>query len=226
MTPISVAVADGQRTFADALAARLAAEPGIQVVTAASSAAEARRLLVGRQADIMLLDCELPGGLDLAAELAGPRVAVGQPVRVIMLGGLPEPARLVEALRAGVRGWVTKENSIHHLTDVIRGIMRDEAWLPPQAVGVVLGLLLRQTEDGAVEGPLAKLTPREREVLTYLSQGIGRREVAERMQLSANTIRSHLQNLMAKLEVHSTLEAVAIARQSQLCKAPPTSFRC
>jgi DNA-binding NarL/FixJ family response regulator len=217
VSQISVLVVDGQRTFADALASRLAVEPGLRLVAAAESAPSARRLLGGRHADVVLLDSELAGGLEFAAGLTrGP--AATPPVRVIMLGTVPEAARLVHALRSGVSGWVSKEESIEQLLAVIRGVMRDETCLPAAAVGPVLRLLLRerQEQDAASRPPLGSLTPREREVLSHLAEGISRREVAERMHLSANTVRSHLQNLMAKLEVHTTLEAVALARRAQL----------
>jgi DNA-binding NarL/FixJ family response regulator len=223
MTQISVVVIDGQRTFADALAGRLSAETSLRVVAAAESVASASRLLVGRHVDIALLDTELAEGLRLATEVTGPRSAEQRPVRVIMLGKVPEATRIVEALRAGITGWVRKEESIEHLLAAIRGVMRDETWLPSIAVGPVLRLLLEQRPERPVPGnhPLAMLTPREREVLSYLANGIGRREVAERMHLSPNTVRSHLQNLMAKLRVHTTLEAVALARRAQIREAPP-----
>jgi DNA-binding NarL/FixJ family response regulator len=223
MTQISVVVIDGQRTFADALAGRLSAETSLRVVAAAESVASASRLLVGRHVDIALLDTELAEGLRLATEVTGPRSAEQRPVRVIMLGKVPEATRIVEALRAGITGWVRKEESIEHLLAAIRGVMRDETWLPSIAVGPVLRLLLEQRPERPVprNHPLAMLTPREQEVLSYLANGIGRREVAERMHLSPNTVRSHLQNLMAKLRVHTTLEAVALARRAQIREAPP-----
>lgn len=223
MTQISVVVIDGQRTFGDALAGRLSAEADLRVVAAVESVASASRLLVGRHVDIALLDAELAEGMRLATEVTRPRVAARHPVRVIMLGTLPEAGRIVEALRAGISGWVRKEDAIEHLLAAIRGVMRDETWLPFVAVGPVLRLLLNQGSERPAprNHPLATLTPREREVLSYLADGIGRGEVAERMHLSPNTVRSHLQNLMAKLEVHTTLEAVALARRAQIREAPP-----
>jgi DNA-binding NarL/FixJ family response regulator len=223
MNQISVIVVDGQRTFADALASRLAAEPGLLLVAAAESGAAVRRLLVGRHVDVMLLDSELPGGLDLAAELTCPRAGIRQPVRVIMLGPVPEAARIVAALRTGIAGWVPKQESIDQLLEVIRAVMHDQTWFPATMVGPVLRLLLdeRDERQASARYPLASLTPREREVLSYLAAGIGRHDVAERMHVSANTVRSHLQNLMAKLGVHTTLEAVALARQAQPREARP-----
>lgn len=221
MTQICVIVVDGQRTFADALAARLAAEPGLLLVGIAESAAAARRLRAGRDVDVVLLDSELTEGLDLAAELAGIGSGTARAVQVIMLGPMPEAARVVAALRTGIAGWVPKDESIEWLLGVIRGVMRGETWLPVTTVGPVLRLLLdeRNERETSSQHPLGGLTPREREVLSYLAEGIGRLEVAERMHLSANTIRSHLQNLMGKLGVHSTLEAVALARQAELGEA-------
>jgi DNA-binding NarL/FixJ family response regulator len=223
MTQIRVVVIDGQRTFADALAARLTVEPGLLLVAVAESAAAARRLLDGRHVDIVLLDSELPQSLDLAAELTEIRAAASRSARVIMLGPVPEAPQTVEALRTGIVGWIPKEESIEQLLRTISGVMRDEMWLPAAAMGPVLRLLLheRDEQDATVNHPLGSLTPREREVLTYLAEGIGRREAAERMHLSAHTVRSHLQNLMAKLGVHTTLEAVAVARQAQTTEPRP-----
>jgi len=217
MTQISVVVIDGQRTFADAIAARLAAEPSLTVVAFAESVAAVQRLLAGRHVDIALLDAELPDSPRLAAKLAAAHTCGPRPIRVIMIGRVPEAAQIVAALRAGARGWVPKEESIEHLLEVIRGVMRGETWLPPRVVSDILRLLLDEgcEPSGSQKNPIAGLTAREQEVLSYLVQGIGRREVADRMQLSTNTVRSHLQNLMAKLGVHTTLEAVALARRTQ-----------
>ncbi len=226
MTQIRTAVITGQRTLADALASRLAVEPDLLVVAIAESAAAARRLLAGCDVDIVLLDGGLAiDGLDLAAELAGIRAVTRQSVRLIMLGTVPEAPRTVELLRAGISAWVPKQESIEHLLRVIRGVMRDETWLPTNAVGPVLRLLLHESEEreASSKHPLGSLTPREREVLSYLAEGIGRREAAERMHVSGHTVRSHLQNLMGKLGVHSSLEAVALARQAEVSEALPNA---
>jgi DNA-binding NarL/FixJ family response regulator len=223
MIQIKVVVIEGQRTFAEALASRLAAEPDLVLVAVAESTTAARRLLDGHHADIVLLDSELTQDLDFAAELAGRHTAIPRPVRVIMLGPAPDAARTVEALRVGIVGWISKEESTEQLLRIIRGAMRGEMWLPPTAVGPIVRLLLRERDERAAssQNPLGSLTLREREVLAYLAEGIGRREAAERMHLSAHTVRSHLQNLMAKLGVHTTLEAVAVARQAQAHRGTP-----
>jgi DNA-binding NarL/FixJ family response regulator len=212
MSLISVTVIDSQRTFAQAVASRLAAESDIQIVAVSESTAAARRLLNGRRVDIVLLDSELVQGLDEITT-----ADTSQPAQVIALGPVPDARRIVEELRAGIAGWLAKEESIGQLLHVIRHVSQGGTWLPTKMVGPVLRMLLHTHPEGdtAVQHRIANLTPREREVLGYLAEGIDRRETAERMHLSAATVRSHMQNLMGKLGVHSALEAAAAARQAQ-----------
>ncbi len=117
------------------------------------------------------------------------------------------------AIEAGARAWVRKDESVEHLLRVLRGVARGETWLPPAETGNVLSLLLNQ-RDRRKEGDrmLALLTSRERQVLACLAEGANRNQIAVRLNLTANTVRTHLQNIMGKLGVHSTLEAVALAR--------------
>jgi DNA-binding NarL/FixJ family response regulator len=171
----------------------------------------AQCLIVGRHADLMLLDADLPerAAVRLCEELCGR----DEPPRVVMLSFSSEPERIVDAVRAGATAWVGKNEPLQHLLQVIRGVARGETWLPPAEAGRVLEFLMRdQDQRRDNDWQLAALTPREPEVLACLAQGAGRREVAEQLHLSANTVRTHLQNLMAKLGVHSTLEAVALSR--------------
>ena len=197
------------------VAAQLEAEEDIEVVAAVDPGTHGEFLRAGRHADVVLLDADLAD--DAAISLCQELTQLGS--RVVMLSDTSSAERIVAYLRAGASGWVRKDESFEHLLTVVRGTMRGEAWLPPAETGAVLQLLMRtqrqQQEDDTL---LAALTPREREVLACLADGDGRRDVAERLYLSANTVRTHLQNLMAKLGVHSTLEAVALTRRAELEK--------
>lgn len=213
----SIFIIDQERAFADALAVRLEAEQNVEVVVAVHRQAPAPSLIVGRHADVILLDGDLPGSaaIDLCAELRSRREAP----RVIMLSCGSEPERIADSVRAGAAAWVCKSESLAHLMQVIQGVMAGETRLPPAQLGGVLQLLLQEREQQSESDRLlASLTPREREVLSCLAEGAGRRDVAERLHLSTNTVRTHLQNLLAKLGVHSALEAVALTR-SQLGSA-------
>ncbi len=208
---ISVFVLDAERTFADALSARLEAEEDIDVVMALHPTAPAPSLIIGRHADVVLLDADLPesAAINLCEELSGRSEAP----RVVMMSHGSQADRIAAAVRVGAAGWVRKDESLHDLLRVVRGVMAGETWLPRAEMGAVLRLLLEERQQRRESDRLlAALTPREREILSYLADGAGRRDVAERLHLSANTVRTHLQNLMAKLGVHSTLEAVALTR--------------
>jgi len=204
---ISVFVVDQERTFADALAARLEAEDDVEVVAAVHARTPAQCLIVGRHADVMLLDADLPerAAVRLCEELCGR----DEPPRVVMLSFSSKPERIVDAVRAGAAAWVGKNEPLQHLLQVIRGVARGETWLPPAEAGRVLELLMRdQDQRRDNDRLLAALTPRELEVLACLAQGAGRREVAEQLHLSANTVRTHLQHIYEKLHVQSRTQAV------------------
>lgn len=208
---IHVLIVDQHRTFSSVLADRLRAEQDLVVVAEAQSAEMACRVLVGRSPDVILLDAELPD--NLSATFCAQIAQRGSAPRVIMLSAVSEARRIVAAVHGGAVGWVRKDESIDHLLRVIRGVARGETWLPPTELGQVLHLLMQDRDDRLdCDDLLAALTPRERDVLFHLVDGAGRKEVAERLQLSANTVRTHMQSLMNKLGVHSTLEAVALTR--------------
>jgi DNA-binding NarL/FixJ family response regulator len=208
---IHVLVVDQHLTFRDALASRLQGEPDLAVVAKAHSAEFAPRVLVGRSAGVILLDAELPN--DSAIAFCSEVVRRGEGSRVVMLSADSQPERIVAAVRAGAAAWVRKDESIDHLLGVIRGVVRGDTWIPPRELGAVLRLLI-QDQDNRRDGDdlLASLTQRECDVLFLLVEGVGRKEIAEQLQLSANTIRTHLRSLMVKFGVHSTLEVVALAR--------------
>jgi DNA-binding NarL/FixJ family response regulator len=209
---ISVLIAGQQRMFADALAIRLQDEDDLEVIGAVQVEPANLRLLAGQPAEVLVLDGDLPGGA--ANRLCEELSRRGKPTRVITLSSSSEPERIVAAVRAGAAAWVRKDESLEYLLSAIRGVARGETWLPPTETGNVVRLLLsEQDQQRRNERLLARLTPQERAVLACLADGARNREaVAERLNLSVHTVRTHLQNLMAKLGVHSALEAVAITR--------------
>jgi DNA-binding NarL/FixJ family response regulator len=210
------------RTFADALAARLEADPDFEVVVALHARPPSPQLFTGSRADVVLLDADFPD--DTAFSLCEELSRRGQPPYVALLSHSADPQRIIRGIKAGaVVGWVRKDESLDHLISVVHGVARGETWLPRENTGDVLRLLIRgfDGEHANVSGPLASLTQREREVLVCLAEGSGRRDMAEHLHMSPNTVRTHLQNLMAKLGVHSALEAVALTRSRLDDHLPP-----
>jgi NarL family two-component system response regulator LiaR len=206
---ISALIIDQERAFTDAMASCLEAEDDITVVAAAQAAEPGSSLAAGGHANIVLLDADLADGA--AIRLCRKLSARGGASRAIMLSSSAEPERIVAAIRAGAAAWVRKDESLGHLLRVIRGVARGETWLPPAEAGNVLWLLIQQQDrQRESDRALAALTAREREVLACLAHGASQHDVAGRLHLSVNTVRTHLRNLTIKLGARSPLEAVAL----------------
>ena len=211
---VNILIADQERTFADVLGARLDDEDDIEVMGTVQVQAPGSSLLAGKTAEVVLLDGDLPD--DAANRLCEKLSRGDEPTRVIMLSFSSEPERIVKALRARAVAWVRKDESLEYLMRVIRGVARGESWLPRSETADVVQLLIwgrdRHRENELL---LAKLTARERAVLACLAEGAAHRDaVAKQLHLSVNTVRTHMRNLMAKLGVHSMLEAVALTRDN------------
>jgi len=198
--------------FADVLRTRLEAEQDLEVVAALHARTPSPQLFTGSRADVVLLDGDF--SRDAAFELCEELSRRGNAPYVILLSHSSDPRHIVRAIEAGAVGWVRKDESVDRLIAVIHGAARGETWLPAAATGQVLRLLLRRPDPEGNGGSrlLAVLTQRERDVLVCLADGTARRDMAEHLHMSPNTVRTHLQNLMAKLGVHSALEAVALTR--------------
>lgn len=201
-----------ERAFADALSTRLEAEQDVEIVAALHTRKPSPNLFTGSRANVLLIDADLPD--DAALHLCEELSQRGEAPSVILLSQTSDPRSIVRAVGAGAVGWVRKDESLSRLIDVIHGAAKSETWLPPSETGEVLRLLLRgpDAEPEETAQALAVLTPREREVLACLAEGTARREVAGHLHMSPNTVRTHVQNIMNKLGVHSVLEAVALTR--------------
>ncbi|RLV67217.1 Two-component system response regulator [Streptomyces sp. CBMAI 2042] len=168
---------------------------------------------------------EEPGAVDGISLVAQVRVA--RPgVRSVVLAEKDDPRCAARALQAGASGWVAKDCSLQRLLTVIRGVLRDETHLPPALLtGVLRELTTARKHRTESEQLVESLTPREREVLRCMVAGLGRKAVAERLFLSPHTVRTHMQNVLGKLGVHSTLAAVALARRAGVGPAEPVTVR-
>jgi DNA-binding NarL/FixJ family response regulator len=225
---IHLAIIDGSRVFADALAARLATEPDIRVVRCATGHTALRQALDHSSADVVLGDdalfesdspssasgvVPLPRApLDVVGGAGAP--AQPRPV-VVLLADHGDVARLAACLRWGVRGWVPRSSSMDDLLEAIREADTGGTWIPPKELTRVLGeLVWPSSADNPSEVLMRRLTPREREVLSCLVEGLDRPEVAVRLQLSTNTVRTHVQSILSKLGVNSCVAAVALVRRT------------
>ncbi|MGP4112199.1 LuxR C-terminal-related transcriptional regulator [Streptomyces sp. 4N509B] len=228
MDRVRVLVADEHRIFAESLATALSAEQDVEAV-AVGSVPAAQHLLERIRSthetpfDVLLIDADLDGAV-APANGTPPLLTTAHErypaMRTVMLAAHDDAGRAAQALAAGASGWVAKDSSLARLLTVVRGVLREETHLSPTLLTGVLRELARDRRHRDEHQRLVEsLTPRELEVLRCMLAGLGRKAVAERLYLSPHTVRTHMQNVLTKLGVHSTLAAVALARRAGVSPA-------
>ncbi len=208
--PIRVLIIDDHRMFADALQLLLGGEDDIDMAAAASTAEEALEVAGTVLPDVVLMDIDLPGidGIE-ATRILRQR----QPqARVVIITAFQQPDVIASAIDAGASGYVPKTHAADELVGVIRRAAAGEMVLPSKDIGAILGRLQKVREIRTDEGQLvARLTPRELEVLQLLADGKSTAVIAQSLFISPRTVRSHVKSVLAKLGAHSKLEAVTMA---------------
>ena len=210
---IRVAVIDDHRVFAEALASRLSDEPDLEVGGTAAAAAEALELFSRTAIDVVALDLDLAGedGLAVGRQLREQWPDLG----IVVVTAAADDSRVAEAVQMGVRGWVAKQSAIESLLTAVRGAARGETHLPAALLTRVLVSLSQQGRSSTPEAEaIAILTARELDVLRCLIEGMSRNEIGALLHVSPNTVRTHIQSILHKLNVHSALTAVAFARRA------------
>jgi DNA-binding NarL/FixJ family response regulator len=209
----AILVVDDHVSFAEALAALLGEVPGL-TAQAATTAGQAQRMLAEWAVDVILLEVELTG--EDGIRFARSALRANPQLRIMAVTTSQDDSRAVEAVRAGICGWVPKDEPFEELVAVVRGALEGETWIPPRLLTRVLAELVSAQQDiSSLDHLLASLTRREHEILDYLMRGMKTDEIAERLCLSVHTLRTHIRNILGKLNVHSILAAVALARQAE-----------
>ena len=196
-------------SFRQALAFILEREPGFDVVAQVGSVAETRALDGGLldEVEVAIVDLALPDGdgLDLLEDLSSRTVT-------LVLSANLEPGRFARAVEAGASGVLHKSTPITEIVDAVRRLEAGEALLSPGDVVEMLRLVNRERqEELSARKAVERLTPREKEVLRALAEGLESREIAERLSVTVETERTHMVNILHKLGVHSRLQALLFA---------------
>jgi DNA-binding NarL/FixJ family response regulator len=180
------------------------------LVFAARDLDELRAAVQRRSPDIVLVDLDLPpsGGIAAVAELQHSATSS----IVWSLG--PARATVLDAIRAGARGYLDKEISPQGLVRALRGVVRGEAALSRELVTLLIDALHGVEERNRVRDQAAVLSGREREVLALVSRGARNREIGEELHISEFTVKRHVQNILNKLEVPSRRSAAAVYRSA------------
>jgi DNA-binding NarL/FixJ family response regulator len=207
-TPIRVLLIDDHEMFVESVARLLGGE-GVEVVGTASTGEDGVRKAERLAVDVAVIDYRLPDtdGVSVARRIHAVRPAI----KLLILTGVEESGVLIDAIEAGCSGFLTKDKAFKELLVAVRTAHAGDAYIPQELLSGLLPRLSR-----TYRGIGADLTQREREVLALVAEGLSNQAIAERLMLSINTVRNHVQSLLNKLGAHSKLEAVAIATREGL----------
>lgn len=209
--PNRVLLADDHVIVRQALGALLERE-GFEVVAAVGDGQEALRVARERRPDVAILDFSMPllNGLDAAREI----LHVCPRTRTILLTMHTDDHRVLEALRAGVRGYVVKSQAAADLVRAIHEVLRGATYLSPGISETVVQAYLNKSDV-----PVDPLSPREREVLQLIAEGKSTKEIAGLLSISFKTAESHRTRLMRKTNIHETASLVRYAVRRGLVQA-------
>jgi DNA-binding NarL/FixJ family response regulator len=223
MSDIRVLLADDQRLVRESLATMLGLLDGIELVATASDGEEACALVAQHQPEIVLMDLRMPrmDGIEATRRLS----ETHPDVRVIALTTFADDESVLGVLRAGARGYITKDASAEDIRSAIMTVAAGEAALDPSVQHHVVAALAGKGDDSSTTSNRDPelpdgLTPREAEVLGLIADGLTNAEIAERLVVSPTTVKSHINHLFAKAGIRDRAQAVRYAYRHGLATPP------
>jgi RNA polymerase sigma factor (sigma-70 family) len=203
--PTRVLIVEDHRVVAEGLTALINAQADMKVVASVGSVAECINAATEFNADVALLDFRLPDGSgpDAAAAIRTVRPAT----KMIFLTREDSDAARFAAVQSGASAFIHKSRAAAEVVSAIRDVARGKMLITPRTISTLLA------KRRAMEAQLDRLTPREREVLRLMAEGMPSRQIAAEMGISYTTVRTHIRSLGSKLAVHSKLEAIVKARE-------------
>jgi DNA-binding NarL/FixJ family response regulator len=213
---IRILLADDHRILREGLRSLLAQQPDITVVGEASDGQTAVALARTLRPDLVIMDVVMPG-LDGVAATRLIRAECPD-TRVIALSMHSDRRFVSEMVRAGALGYLVKDSAFEELNQAVKTVMANRPYLSAVITGTLVEDFVRETstQERAPLSPLQMLTSREQEVLRLLADGKRVKEIAHGLNISAKTVESHRQNIMDKLEIHSTIELARYALREGL----------
>lgn len=212
---ISVVVTDDHKVVREGLRSFLGSVGGFEVIGEAADGDEAvglvdRLVAAGRGPDVVLMDLLMsPGdGITATREIKQRH----RDVDVIAMTSFVDETKVVEALDAGATGYLLKDAEADEVAEAIRAARRGEIHIDPAMAKVLMGKLREPAEPK----PLDVLTEREREVLALVARGFANKQIARELEISERTARTHVSNILAKLDLHSRTQAALFAVRSGL----------
>jgi DNA-binding NarL/FixJ family response regulator len=208
--PIRVFIADDHRTFAEALKTVIDLERGLVVTEVVTDGRSAVERVSMERPDVILLDLQMPemDGITATREIK----RANPDARVVVLSSDDDDLLMARAVEAGAAGFISKLRPVSEVAEAVRAAYRGDPLIDPDEIRRVLEELQNRREgESAIRARVERLTPRQIQILQLMADGLSPEHIAERLGISRHTLRTHVQNILTKLGVHSKLQALAEA---------------
>ncbi|MBE3575011.1 MAG: response regulator transcription factor [Firmicutes bacterium] len=215
--PITVVIVDDHPLVRQGVRDFLETQPDLQVVGEAASGEQAVQLAGHLVPDVVLMDLVLPGGID-GVEATRRAKQVSPRTQVVVLTSYHEDEHIFPAIRAGALSYVLKDVGPQELADVVRRAARGEAVLHPHVAARLVQELQGAGARSQTPNPFSELSDRELEVLRLIAEGFSNVEIAEKLVLSAKTVKGHVSNILSKLQLQDRTQAAVYAWRTGLIR--------
>ncbi len=207
-----VLIVDDHTMVRESLVSVLQADGGVQVVAQAADGIEAIEKAMQTRPDVVIVDLSMPrlGGVEVVRRLREALPAT----RVLVLTMHQEDEYVLQAVRAGASGYLVKDSAASELLAAVRSLHAGRGYFGPQAARTLAEQL--QHPERTLDDPYGRLTPREREVLHLIAEGLTTKEIARRLDISTKTAENHRGHVLEKLDVRNTAELVRYALRKGL----------
>lgn len=205
--PISVIVVDDHPIFRDAMAGYLEASGDFEVVAVTGNGDEAVALVEEHVPDVVLMDLGLDGSEIDGIEATRLITRTSPSTQVLVLSTHSDDRHVFPALKAGALGYIIKTNESGEILEAVRTVARRRPWLDPHIYEKLREFIAQMREEVILPEPGPDLTPREEEVLALLADGMSNQEIAEELVISIKTVKTHVSNILQKLQLQNRHQA-------------------
>ncbi|HEY6940200.1 response regulator transcription factor, partial [Dokdonella sp.] len=214
--PIRIVIADDHVLVRQGIRAFLETHPDLAIVGEAENGSDAIRLCREKSPEVALVDLVMPGG---GIETTRTIREQNPQTQVVLLTSFEDAQQIVQAVRAGALSCLLKDVDADALAEAVRKAARGEAVLHQRVAARLMELLRQESEPGAEM--LESLSQREREVLALIAEGLNNQQIAERLGIGEKTVKTHVSNVLGKLDVSDRTQAAVYAWKSGLKQRPP-----
>ncbi|MBR7552988.1 response regulator [Allobacillus sp. GCM10007491] len=211
MKPITVVLVDDHEVVRRGMKTYLMTEEDIEIVGEASSGNEGARLVLDLNPDVVLMDLIMENGTGI--EATEKIIAENPSCKIIILTSFYDEEQVIPALEAGAFSYMLKTSAAEEIVSAIRKAKRGENVIEPKAAGAMMNRFRTPNKDAHDE-----LTQREREVLICIGNGLTNQEISEELFIGIKTVKTHVSNILSKLEVHDRTQAAVYAHRNGLMK--------